>query len=60
MSKKNSNKFDSLDKLKTNKIYKNGEMGIYCNNCGGVHDGDHKECPKCGSEKIIYVRGDNE
>lgn len=60
MSKKNGNKFDSLDKLRNGVVYRNGAKSIYCNNCGGVHDGEYNKCPDCGSKDIVYGEGDKE
>jgi len=59
MSKKNGNKFDSLKKVEKNTVYRNGKVDVYCNNCGKINGRDGDKCPDCGSEKIVYLEGDN-
>ena len=58
MGKKNSDKFDSLKKVNNGTVYRNGKVDVYCNKCGEIHGMDGDKCPKCGSEKIVYLEGD--
>lgn len=59
MGKKNGDRFDSLKKVrKDNVIFKNGDVGIYCNKCGEFSDTGSSACPKCGSKSVVYTEGD--
>lgn len=41
-------------------VYRNGNVDVYCNKCGRISNGNHRTCPDCGSDKIVYLEGDGE
>lgn len=60
MGKKNGDRLDSMKKIivKGDTIFKNGKVGVYCNNCGEMSDGDYNACPECNSKDISIYRRD--
>jgi len=60
MGKKNGNRFDSMKKIirKGDIVFKDGEVGVYCNNCGEISDGNYSACPECKSKDISIYRRD--